>query len=344
MNLFIRYNYMLTAENFKIDSLKKLRKNKPMDSQPMTDISLSRNKECIGVISKYIDYETVSECVKNGEIPECFQTLDMLTVFVSYSLYLWIDSHIMDYYIDADLLHISNVDELNYFLKCYKKKLVKIYKKYGKECVRHLLKFDKYLNQVENDKTREEFTKAKEMLYNETSTEEYREIINGMMKDQILTKISLEYFKNSIVKGYEYYEKNIRNGKTPNALLSLYLKFSFLKGDSSRVINNLKESNYESVIEYHMEALISRMQDLAMVSNTFLEHNGVEFTGISKVSNDDKTRIINRLVLKRRNTDKIVRHLKDATLDNSGHVRYSPSKVLNYMKIKKGIDSITEEN
>ena len=345
MNPFIAYKFFIATENFKSASFKKLRKNKPMNSRGISDITLSNNRQCIGNIASYITIEAVEQSITDKEIPKCFQDSIMLMDFVSYSLYLWLDSFMVDYFLEGDLVQIANVDELNYFLRSYKKKLQRIYKKYGGECVRYLLKFDSYLNQLENDPTQKEFVKAKQMLYDDNiSSTEFRDTMNQMFQERMLEKLSLEYFKHSFTKGSEYFDRNIQNGKTPKALLNLYIKFSFLNGNTSHVIKHLKESNYDLSIQYHIDEIVSRIQDLGMVTNTFIEYDGSKFVGISKVSNDDKTKIVNNLVLSRRNTDKIVDNLKQAKLDNSGYVRYSPSKVLNYIKLKKGIDSITEES
>jgi len=346
MNIFIKHKMYSSSQNFKRLSFKKLRKNKPMNSRSVSDISLSNNRQCINLIVSGLDYDTVVDSLSNEKIPELLNGNHTLINMVAYSLYLWMDSHLVDYFLEPDTIQIADVDELNFFMKSYRKHLTKVYKKYGNNCVKHLLKHDSYLNQLDHDTSNEEFRRAKSMLYDSNmSGTEYRDAINEMYKDRLLSKLSLEHFKAKLTKGAgkSTFDQNMNTGKLPKTLIGIYMKFSFLNGDVTKTIRYFKDTEYKDIVQYHMDEIATRIQDLAMVTNRFPAFDGEQFTNIYQVDDREKTKVVNSLVLSRRNTDRVIQSLKQATEDNSGNVRYNPSKVLNYIKLKRGIDSISGE-
>jgi hypothetical protein len=325
------------SQNFKRLSFKKLRENKPMKSRSVSGISLSNNRQCINLIVSGLDYDTVVDSLSNEKVPELLNGNHTLINMVAYSLYLWMDSHLVDYFLEPDTIQIADVDELNFFIKSYRKHLTKVYKKYGNDCVKHLLKHDSYLNQLEHDTSNEEFRRAKSMLYDSNmSVTEYRDAINEMYKDRLLSKLSKGADKST-------FDQNMNTGKLPKSLMEIYMKFSFLNGDVTKTIRYFKDTEYKDIVQYHIDEIATRIQDLAMVTNRFPAFDGEQFTNIYQVDDREKTKVLNSLVLSGRNTDRVIQSLKQATEDNSGNVRYNPSKVLNYIKLKRGIDSITRE-
>lgn len=341
MNPFILYRMHSNVSMFKSGTMKKIKKYKPIDNQGVKDISLVNNRECLNLIKTYFDdYDVIKGYIADRTLPDFIFGNDILITMVSHSLYLWMSSHMVNYRIDPDLVQISSLDELNKFVKMYRKVLRKVYKKYAMPAVRHLLKYDSYINQFENGSNHNLINELRKLSTNGSSVEDIREAMNENCKNTILQKLSLEIFKGQL--NIENFKRSLKRDSITKSVIRNYLVNSFVNGNSTKTIQYFRESNFDDAIDYHMDSLITEIQDYAMVTNNLLLHDGEKFVGFYEITNDDKTRLYNQLILKKSDVRNMVSRFQRAKVVESPTVRYNPSRILNYVKLKKGADAVIE--
>lgn len=340
MNPFIRYKLFNSAYLFKTTSFRKMKKYPPIKNSGVKHISISQNRACINMISNKVNtHEKILAYIENGKIPEFLYGHDYLYNMTCHSLFLWMNSHMANYMIDPDIIQCANVDELTKYLGYYRKSLVKIYKKYADEALDHILKTSIFLNQFNNGSSHNEFNVLYNMLKeNEPGSPEIENYIKGELEESALGKLKIEYIKGKLAP--ESFEKSLISDKIPKSLLSIYLRFSFLNGNSSKVVNKIKDNDFSDIIDYHIDSIVERIQDFCMITNSFPVYDGARFTEISHMDVNEKTKVISRMALERSNVDNIVTKMNNAKLDSSDTVRYNANRVLNYIKLKKGIDKV----
>ena len=333
MNLLIRYSLFSKTHEFKRTVLKKMKKNWPIEGMGTQAISLDMNQACLNTLSETVSIESLRKDLTAQQIPDVLDSGDLLHNMVCDSMYKWLDAHLIQYILCGDTIICSNVDEINFLLNCYRKVLTTIYKKYGHEAAKYLLKYDVfYPNVLSRQHPNKTYNVVRDIINGEreVDAEEYKRIVNEEALTDINETVTLESVKARSLKGYN-------SIKSRKKILKIYLKHSFFNNNSKALLNHLKSTNYRDVVEMHINDIMREVNNLALCNNIhFVYKNGI-VVDIGTVSKKDKERAMAMAVLQK-NTIQSLRKMDSVKSERNKNLSYNPSRVINIVKLKNSID------
>jgi len=246
-------------------------------------------------------------------------------------LYEWVPEgcgsmYYNNYKLDFDMIQIATVDELNYLLKAYRKVFESLYSKYGMNLLRQHLEIDEY-NRKMIDPLDKDWNLAKDALnvYGFES-DTYLDIVHSIIETKI--KETVNHFNNNYISHTQFIDR----------ILTTYKMSSYLHGYSHRIIEHLKNTMYRDVIDRHIDDIASEIRDYAMVTNRYLCYDNGKFVSVKYISNEEKTKIIRKMAIEKNASNNFIETLNVVKMYKDANVRYNPSNVLNYLKIKKVIE------